>query len=54
MVLVQTALPDGELIPRPPPVPVCLRSDGMITFNGLNIFQWRSFHFQQERKWYTL
>lgn len=54
MVLVQTALSESELISGPPSPPICLLSDGMITFNGLNVFQWKSIHFLPERKWCTL
>lgn len=39
MVLVQTALSESELISGPPSAPICLHSDGMSAFNGLNVFQ---------------
>lgn len=45
MVLVQTALSESELISGPPSPPVCLHSDGIITSNELNVFQYWSFHF---------
>lgn len=45
MVLVQTALSESEVISGSPSRPSRLHSDGMITFNELNVFQWQSIHF---------